>query len=284
LTLPDGRVAGIVRLAEPVAFGAGDPFVLRRGRPVLPVGGFVLDPLPPRGISRRRQTAERVSALAVGAPGARLALHGLANGAIAADVVQAAEAAMLDAIRDTATVAMARTAAARGLRRLVSVRRDDVSGIAARVLDHALTEGRLIRAGDTIRRPGAAGPIRDPRVDEAMDRLVAALDTTAPPSLAEAARAAGCPPDAVRELERTARIVILEPDLAYATSTYRDLTARAIDMASREPLTPAAFRDATGTSRKYVMAILEDLDRRAILRRTPSGHVPGPKAPAAVAQ
>jgi hypothetical protein len=27
------------------------------------------------------------------------------------------------------------------------------------------------------------------------------------------------------------------------------------------------------------MAILEDLDRRAILRRTPAGHVPGPRAP-----
>ena len=50
-------------------------------------------------------------------------------------------------------------------------------------------------------------------------------------------------------------------------------------MAAREPLTPAAYRDATGTSRKYVMAILEDLDRRAILRRTADGHVPGPKAP-----
>jgi hypothetical protein len=44
-------------------------------------------------------------------------------------------------------------------------------------------------------------------------------------------------------------------------------------------LTPAALRDDTGTSRKYVMAILEDLDRRAILRRTPDGHVPGPRAP-----
>jgi hypothetical protein len=50
-------------------------------------------------------------------------------------------------------------------------------------------------------------------------------------------------------------------------------------MAGAEPLTPAAFRDATGTSRKYVMAILEDLDRRAILRRTPTGHLPGPRAP-----
>jgi hypothetical protein len=54
-------------------------------------------------------------------------------------------------------------------------------------------------------------------------------------------------------------------------------------MSSRAPLTPAAFRDATGTSRKYVMAILEDLDRRAILRRTADGHVPGPRAPSLVA-
>jgi hypothetical protein len=116
-----------------------------------------------------------------------------------------------------------------------------------------------------------------------MDRLEAALAVPAPPSLREAARAADCPPDGIRALERAARIVVLEPDLAYAMSTYRDLAARALAMAARAPLTPAAYRDATGTSRKYVMAVLEDLDRKAILRRTPAGHVPGPKAPAASA-
>ena len=112
-----------------------------------------------------------------------------------------------------------------------------------------------------------------------MDALEALLAVPSPPALADAARIAGCPAEGVRALERAARIVVLEPDLAYAMSTYRDLAARAIAMAGREPLTPAAYRDATGTSRKYVMAILEDLDRRAILRRTPDGHVPGPKAP-----
>jgi selenocysteine-specific elongation factor len=117
-----------------------------------------------------------------------------------------------------------------------------------------------------------------------MDRLVAALDTAAPPPLSEAARRNGCQPDAIRELERTGRIVVLQPDLAYAMSAYRDLAAKALAMAATTPLTPAALRDATGTSRKYVMAILEDLDRRAILRRTPDGHVPGKKAPAATAR
>ena len=113
-----------------------------------------------------------------------------------------------------------------------------------------------------------------------MDRLETALAVISPPALREAAAAAGCRPSAVRELERQGRIVVLDHDLAYAMSTYRDLAAKALALASRRPLTPAAFRDATGTSRRYVMPILEDLDRRAILRRTAEGHVPGPRAPA----
>jgi hypothetical protein len=115
----------------------------------------------------------------------------------------------------------------------------------------------------------------------AMDRLVAAISTASPPPLSAAARDAGCPPDGIRRLEQAGRIVRLEDDLAWAFPTYRDLAARALALAATAPLTPAAFRDATGTSRKFVMAILEDLDRRAILRRTPDGHVPGPRAPQA---
>ena len=81
-------------------------------------------------------------------------------------------------------------------------------------------------------------------------------------------------------LERAGRIVVLEPDLAYAASAYRELESTALALAGTAPLTPATLRDATGTSRKYVMAILADLDRRGVLRRTPDGHVPGPRAPA----
>jgi len=72
--------------------------------------------------------------------------------------------------------------------------------------------------------------------------------------------------------------VRLDPQLAYATPTYRALAARAIELARTGALTPAAFRDATGTSRRYVLAILEDLDRRGVLARGPDGHVPGPRA------
>jgi hypothetical protein len=284
LTLDDGRAAGIVRFSGLVALRPGDRFVLRRGATVRPVGGVILDSQPTRGISRRRQTADRVSALAAGQPGARLALHGLLDGELAPDVAAAAEASMLAAIGDRAPGSAARTAAAHALRRLVTVTRDDAGRAGAVVLDAAIAAGRLVRDSDVVHRPGMAAADRDPAVDEAMDRLVAALASVAPPPLGEAARAAGCPPAAIRELERSGRIVLLEPDLAYALTTYRELAARALSMAAAAPLTPAAFRDATGTSRKYVMAILEDLGRRAILRRTPEGHVPGAKAPAATAR
>jgi hypothetical protein len=75
--------------------------------------------------------------------------------------------------------------------------------------------------------------------------------------------------------------VRLGPDLAWSAAAYHRLAAVALDRSRGAPLTPAALRDATGTSRKYVLAILEDLDRRQILRRTPKGHIPGPRAPQA---
>ena len=282
LILPDGRVAGVVRLGEKIAVRAGDRFVLRRGATVAPVGGVVLDPLPPRGISRRRQTPERVAGLADGGSAARLQLHGILGSALAPDLTAIAEDVALAAAVAEASLPTVRAAVAGAIRRSVSVRRDQALEAAGGVIERLVADGRLERHGDVVRRPGSAGPAPDPGLAAAMDRLEAMLATAAPPPLGEAVRAAGCPPAGVRELERTSRIVVLEPDIAYATGTYRDLTARALDLATAGPLTPAAFRDAIGTSRKYVMAILEDLDRRAILRRTPDGHVPGPKAPATV--
>ena len=140
-----------------------------------------------------------------------------------------------------------------------------------------VARGVLARDRDQVFEPGrSTGPT--PAVLAAMDRLEVALATAAPPNLAEAIRATGCPPEGVRALEAAGRIVRLDADLAYASGTYEALSATALRLARAGALSPAALRDATGTSRKYVMAILEDLDRRGILRRTAAGHVPGPRA------
>ena len=46
--------------------------------------------------------------------------------------------------------------------------------------------------------------------------------------------------------------------------------------------TPQGQGSGLTYSRRYALAILEDLDRRGILRRTPDGHVLGPRALAPV--
>lgn len=287
--LGGGEASAILRLARPIAVAAGDRFVLRRPSPAGTLaGGRVLDPQPPRGIARRRTTADRLRALAAASPrsaawaDARLALHGFtsAGDELAADVAAAVDAALAAAVgRDggRARVAAVLAAGSAELRRNVGPI-DGRRAVSAR-LDALVGGGRLARDADTVRLPGLRRSEPPPQLTAAMDRLVELLASPAPPSLTEAARRSGCPPAGIRALEQANRIVRLDDDLAWAFPTYRDLAGRALAMAASAPLTPAAFRDATGTSRKYVMAILEDLDRRAILRRTPAGHVPGPRAP-----
>jgi selenocysteine-specific elongation factor len=294
--LPDGEASATLRLERPVALAPGDRFVLRRASPAETLaGGRVLDVEPPRGVGRRRMTQDRLVALAAAvaadatetadaAATARLELHGaLADGHVrlAPDVAAALGATILAEI-DRApagrTLAELRAAAATNLRRAVRLAPEAARDAAANAIDELVAEGALVRVGETVSLPGHAPAGPSPAILAAMDRLVAALDVLAPPSLAEAARAVGCPGGGIRALEAAGRIVRLDDDLAYAATTYAAIEDRAVTLAAAAALTPAAFRDATGTSRKYVMAILEDLDRRGVLRRTAEGHVPGPRA------
>jgi selenocysteine-specific elongation factor len=303
IELPGGAAAGIVRLTVPIAAAAGDRFVLRDPSGLeLATGGTVLDPAPAAGISRRRQTPGRVARLAeaidlgseIDVVAARLDLHGAVpqpdgRMRLADDVADAGAREVLTALghdrpgqEREAALADVRARVARVLRRVATLRRDEAGPAAAALVDRLVAHGRLRRDGERVGLPGTspdapAGP--DPALLEAMARLEQALAVAAPPPLSEAAHAVGCPAPGIRELERAGRIVILDDDLAYATSSYRELERTSLDLATRAPLTPAALRDATGTSRKYVMALLADLDRRGVLRRTDAGHVPGPRAP-----
>ncbi len=293
IDLPDATGVALLRLDRTVAAAPGDRFALRRPSPGSTAGGgVVLDPLPPRGVSRRRLTPARAAALAtapVGSVEARVDLHGaLRHGgawALAADV-EAALAARAGAVvadhhaADPASVgpavAQVRQEVARAARRLATLDRTAADEVAAVVVDALVARGEVARDGDRLRDPARAPGLPEATL-AAMDRLEATLAVAAPPPLAEAARAAGCPPDGVRALEAAGRLVRLEDDLAWSGTTYRELSRRALAMAAETPLTPAAFRDATGTSRRYVLLILEDLDRRGLLRRTDAGHVLGPK-------
>jgi selenocysteine-specific elongation factor len=314
--LPDGRVVARLRLDRPIALATGDRFVLRRSAAGSPaIGGLVLDPGPPIGPARRRVNPGRLVGLASSDPiersSALLNLHGvldparlsagdrvaapadealwairLADRLIALPIAAALEAEALVAVANGArsaplgpgiSRAALRTTLVRGLRRAASVDQRSAGAIIDGLLARLVAAGRLEREGDLLREPGALATLQ-PAVIAAMDRLEQALAIATPPALATAVLASGCPPEGVRALESAGRIVRLDDDLAYAASQYGELARTALAMARQAALTPSAYRDATGTSRKYVMAILEELDRRGILRRTADGHVPGPRA------
>ena len=294
--LPHGESVAILRLAEPIAAAPGDAFVVRRPSPGATLaGGRVLDAEPPRGVSRRRSTAPRLGALASAKPGteawvsARLELHGSATGPsrLAPDVHAWLDDRVVEAVEsapEPVSRAALRSEASRDLRRRVTLEVGAAANFASGAIERLVADGRLVGDGDRLRDPRRAATGLDPALGAAMDRLERALETPAPLPLSEAAARAGCPPAGIRDLEAAGRIVVLDDDLAYAASVYRELRRRALDLAGARPLTPAALRDATGTSRKYVMAILEDLGRRGVLTRTPDGHVPGPRAAIEVGQ
>ena len=305
-----GTITAIARLARPIAAAIGDPFVLRRPSPGETLaGGRILDPLPPRGASRRRVEGATLGRLAGASWGSRdqidalVALHGalpavraaalaVATGGrgpvatagvvLAPDVVDALEAAApaLVAAGGSASIAELRAGLVAETRRRVTLDRNAAAAVADAIVERLAASGRLVRDGDRVRPEGSrTGP--SAALLAAMDRLAASLAVPAPPSLREAATAAGCPPEGVRALEAAGRIVRVEDDLAWEAASLRGYEDQALRMAAATPLSPAAFRDATGTSRRYALAILEHLDRRALLRRTPAGHVPGPRATAA---
>ena len=309
-------IAGIsiLQLARPTATFAGDRGVLREpAAGTLLAGLRVLDPAPPRAASRKRVTAERLERLSAAVDtgrseailAARIDLHG----ALAVDPAQGSQPAAgslvfaddVSAALTDAAIALvaahhaesplspglplprARAALLRRLRSLATIERRHApaaTAAIARLLDGLVQDGGLARRGEALRDP-SRGDDLPPALLEAMERLEAALAVPAPPSLEAAAATAGCPPEGVRALQADGRIVRIGPDMAWAAPTYHRLAALALDMARATPLTPAAFRDGTGTSRRYVLAILEDLDRRGILGRTPEGHIPGPRAPRA---
>jgi selenocysteine-specific elongation factor len=304
-------VTALLKVDRAIAAGIGDRFVLRQPPPSgLLAGGFVLDPAPPSSRARRRQTPERLARLAVAVEAgdddaiddARLALHGLLRVPGPTDdgvpSGPAASVRVADDLRAEVTRAVETLVAAfhasdpgapgmplTDVRRAAAVPLRQATGTAADVAEAAdgiiatlIASGRLRRDGDTVAVAGHRPAAPDPARAAAMERLLSTLDVAAPPPLREAAAGAGCPTDAVRELERDARIVVVDDDLAWSASAWERLRDLALGLARDGTLTPAALRDASGTSRKYVMALLEDLQRRGILTRTRSGHVPGPRS------
>jgi selenocysteine-specific elongation factor len=79
--------------------------------------------------------------------------------------------------------------------------------------------------------------------------------------------------EVLRVMERQRRVIKVAPDLYfdadYLLTVEQLLRERWQDAAE---ITPAAFRDAIGTTRKYAIPLLEYFDRKGVTERTKAGR------------
>ncbi len=155
--------------------------------------------------------------------------------------------------------------------------------IAPELLERALQElnqeGELLIEGPLVRFPG-----HEPRLTGAeREQLSSLLEFVQagglqPPSLAEIdgllGGDLGLRADLLKILLASKRLVAITPELYVAAEAEKLLVELARGVLQAEgTASPAGFRSALSVSRKYLIPLLEYLDRTGITRRTPEGRV-----------
>ncbi|MDA3016344.1 MAG: SelB C-terminal domain-containing protein, partial [Actinomycetota bacterium] len=255
---------GAVRIHSPVALPVlpGDRFVLREsGRDETVAGGVVLDVDPvTRAASARpdddpaRPVRERGS-IAVDELLLRLGLDDVPEAMNALRVgdwlVSPDERQRIDAHLDQATndPAGADVAALNEVERAVAESRDD-----------------LEIAGNRLRRAGTENP-----EERRMLEVFRSAGMT-PPDVVDGDRRV------VGDLVRSGALVRSEGLIFHPEAIKSAIgVARALLEAAPEGFTVSTFREATGTTRKFALPLLAELDRRAITRRRDDQRIAGPR-------
>ena len=70
------------------------------------------------------------------------------------------------------------------------------------------------------------------------------------------------------EMESAGQLVRLAGDIAMTSTALEQAMSLLRDAATDGPLTASEARQVLGTSRKYILPLLEELDRRGITRRS----------------
>jgi selenocysteine-specific elongation factor len=141
------------------------------------------------------------------------------------------------------------------------------------LLERLEQDGTLAREGSLVRLPSHTVSLNDEeqRVASSITNLLGAAPLT-PPNLAEIERELGLTraalTDIIRMLERSQSIVRVGSDVYFLKSTLDEIEqAVTQECEKRGDLTPAAFRDRFGTSRKYTIPLLEYFDRIGVTIR-----------------
>ena len=292
-----------IELRGPCVVEAGDRFVLREvGRGATVGGGPILDPAPPRrprGEAARRQRVAQLEARAEAIDDRErlLALHTAERGAAGIGEAHALLGVAPTAAPDGLAVLGDHYVSVGHLRRWAEAIGDALEDhhrahplartaprrvVAQVALEHGCPDAAIddvvdwcARQGVVVREPtGVRLPDHTVTLDAeqkaARDALLAALDATpfTPPALSDAAERAGVSPALLGEMESAGQLVRLTGDIAMTTPAIERATTLLREAEQQlGPLTASQARQVLGSSRKYVLPLLEELDRRGITRR-----------------
>ena len=291
-------------LRQPVALTRGDRFVLRSADATLG-GGTVVDVGVKRHRRRRATVLDRLASLAEGGPAAQLlaALEGrepaspaslasranlshddavalarnavaegsavaLGGGAVASDT-PLYTATGWTRLRANAVEALAdfhrRNPLREGMTREELRSKLRLRGNAAQAaLDKLAADGDAADApGGALRLPEHAVAVTDAQ-QAAMDAYVAALERDPFP-----AEAPALAPELLALLAEQGRVVRASQGVVFDAATYARIeSAVTARLRAAGKVTVAEARDLLGTSRKYTLALLEEMDDRKITRRS----------------
>lgn len=303
--LPPGTEGWLqLRLADPMALDKGDRFILRYPSPPQTIGGGVVLDAHPRHRWRRfkPEVLAHFETLAAGTPD-ELLLHTL-EGQVALSAEQVASlvglplgevsaaAERLAAQGDLLTLPpgwlVARTSWARLAERIAREvgdyhrrfpLRQGMSREALRsrlaidgklfnaVLGLAVESDVLAAGGTVVRLPGHTVRF-SPQQEEAIRALFDAVEANplATLSIKEAVALVG--EEVFQTLVERGELTPVSAEVFFDTATYNDLVQQVETfIAGHGSITVAQARDLFGTSRKYVLALLEHLDAAGLTRR-----------------
>lgn len=152
--------------------------------------------------------------------------------------------------------------------------------LVERALDDLRRSGEVVTDGPDVRRPGHTPTLTESERD-AKARLMERLEAGGPnpPRVKRLARVVEGDVDLLHDLltllEREDRVVAVSPDLYLARPVEERLRRRARRILEERdgPVPLSDFKDAFGTSRSYLIPLLEHFDRVGMTRRTGEGRV-----------
>ena len=141
-------------------------------------------------------------------------------------------------------------------------------------VDRLAAEGTLVRDGNVLRLPQHVVRRKEDESAELTGRIRALLaaNPMAPPDLGEMERSLGIGrgkvADLVRAMERDREVVRVAPNLYFLKEPV-ERAARVLheQCSLNRDITPSAFRDMIGTTRKYAIPLLEYFDRSGLTVR-----------------